>query len=253
MRIRHFGAPCALAAALILVAPVTPSALAAPAQKESWIGAWGFVPTPLPPGITPPPPVPLATLADSPLGNPPPSPVPASPPPGALLLDNPGNVPVAMADSDPSNVTVRQLVRVSVAGKQIRLRFSNEGGSDVLKLGSVHVGIAGPDGSIVAGSDHAVTFDGNANVIIPASAPLLSDPVDMKVDALQKLLISIHVPGVLSRTGHSLFQYVSPGDVSASAQMPAQRIMRLPALVTQLEVDPVRANAVVVTFGDSIT
>ncbi|HSS14153.1 MAG TPA: GDSL-type esterase/lipase family protein, partial [Rhizomicrobium sp.] len=253
MRIRHFGAPCALAAALILAAPAIPSALAAPAQKESWIGAWGFVPTPLPPGITPPPPVPLATLADAPLGNPPPSAIPASPPPGALLLDNPGNVPVAIADSDPSNVTVRQLVRVSVAGKQIRLRFSNEGGSDVLKLGSVHVGIAGPDGSIVAGSDHAVTFDGNANVIIPASAPLLSDPVDMKVDALQKLLISIHVPGVLSRTGHSLFQYVSPGDVSASAQMPAQRIMRLPALVTQLEVDPVSANAVVVAFGDSIT
>jgi lysophospholipase L1-like esterase len=252
MGIRHSAVSFAWATALILAAPATQEALAAPAQKESWIGAWGFVPTPLPPGVTPPPPVPLATLADAPLGNPPAA-MPAAAPPAALLLDNPGNVPVAIADSDPSNVTIRQLVRVSVAGKQIRLRFSNEGGSDVLKLGSVHVGVAGPDGSIVAGSDHAVTFDGNANVIIPASAPLLSDPVDMKVDALQKLLISIHVPGVLSRTGHSLYQYVSAGDVGSAAQMPSQRIMRLPALVTQLEVDPVSANAVVVTLGDSIT
>jgi lysophospholipase L1-like esterase len=75
------------------------------------------------------------------------------------------------------------------------------------------------------------------------------------VDALEKLIISIHVPGALSRTGHSLFQYVSgvPGNQTAAPQLPSQRIMRLPALVTQVEVDPVSANAVIVALGDSIT
>jgi lysophospholipase L1-like esterase len=90
---------------------------------------------------------------------------------------------------------------------------------------------------------------------VPASSPLLSDPVDLKVEALEKLVISIHVPGPLSRTGHGLFQYVSgtPGDQTAAPQLPSARIMRLPALVTQVEVDPVSANAVIVTLGDSIT
>src|ERR1700761_1952457 len=173
MRIRHFSWNLALAAALILGAGThIPGAMAAPAAKESWIGAWGFVPTPLPPGLTPPatvatpPAIPLAAGQAMPV-----TPPPATPP----LLDNPGNVPVVIPDSDPSNVTIRQLVRVAVAGKRIRLRLSNEAGSEALPLGAVHVGAAGPDGSVIAGSDHIVTFDGKSGIAIPASSPLLSD------------------------------------------------------------------------------
>src|SRR3954469_15393810 len=118
MKIRHF----ALAAALILGAMT--GAESAPREnwpKDNWIGAWGFVPIPLPPGVTPTP-TPPATLADAPLANPPPAAMP--PAPGPLLLDNPGNLPVVTADSDPVNVTIRQLVRMSAAGNRIRLRLS---------------------------------------------------------------------------------------------------------------------------------
>jgi lysophospholipase L1-like esterase len=44
-----------------------------------------------------------------------------------------------------------------------------------------------------------------------------------------------------------------PGDYTQSANLPAQRLMRLPALVTRVDVDPVSADAAVVTLGDSIT
>jgi lysophospholipase L1-like esterase len=248
MRIRHFAVHCAWAAVLILA---TPAESAPKEAKDNWIGAWGFVPTPLPPGLTPP--VPAATPSVIPLAGVPAQPIPS--PPSRPLLDNPGNVPVMVAETDPSNVTLRQLVRVAVAGNRIRLRFSNEGGSEALVLGAVHVGAAGPDGSVLPGSDHVVSFDGHGSTSVPASSPLLSDPVDLKVEALEKLVISIHVPGPLSRTGHGLFQYVSgtPGDQTAAPQLPSARIMRLPALVTQVEVDPVSANAVIVTLGDSIT
>ncbi len=241
MRIRQF----ILAAALILAT----GAAAEPARPhESWIGAWGFVPIPLPPGVAAAAAVPaVIPLAAGML----PPPAAASP----LLLDNPGNLPVMVADTDPANVTIRQLVRVAVAGKRLRLRFSNEGGSEALLLGAVHVGAAGPDGTVLPGSDHVVTFDGRGGIAIPAGAPLLSDPVAMNVSALQKLVISIHIPGAYSRAGHSLYQYVAgqPGDFTAAGTLPNVRVMRLPALVTRLEVDPVSANAVVVTLGDSIT
>jgi lysophospholipase L1-like esterase len=162
---------------------------------------------------------------------------------------------VEIPDNDPSNITVRQLIRVAVAGKRIRLRLSNEGGSDALTLGAVHVGAAGPDGSVLSGSDHVVTFNGKTGVSIPASAPLLSDPIDLKVEPLERLVISVHVPGVFSRTGHSLFQYVAgiSGDQTAAASLPNQRLMRLPALVSEVDVDPVSAIGVIVTLGDSIT
>jgi lysophospholipase L1-like esterase len=243
MRIRHF----ALAAGLILA--LVSGAESAP--RETWIGAWGFVPTPLPPGFTPP--VPVTIPGAVPLSAA--QPAPPVTPPGPPLLDNPGNLPLVAAESDPSNLTIRQLVRLSVAGKRLRLRVSNEGGSDALVLGAVHVGAAGPDGTVLPGSDHVVTFEGKSGVVVPAGAPILSDAVELKTDALEKLVISIHVPGILSRSGHSLFQYAAglPGDHTAAPSLPSARIMRLPALVTQIEVDPVSADSVVVTFGDSIT
>ncbi|HVV26388.1 MAG TPA: GDSL-type esterase/lipase family protein [Rhizomicrobium sp.] len=240
MKFRHF----ALAAVLIL--GTTGTALA----RDNWIGAWGFVPTPLPPGMTPAlPPSPVAPLsADVGQG-------PATSPPSPILIDNPGNVPLMAPEADPANVTLRQLVRVAVAGKRIRLRFTNEGGSDVLVLGSVHVGAAGPDGSVLPGSDHVVTFDGHRGVSIPASAPLLSDPVEMPVTALEKLVITSYVPGSIMRGGHSVYQYVAgqPGDQSAAPTLPDQRLMHIPSLVSQVEVDADTAANVVVTFGDSIT
>ena len=234
MRIRHF----AVIAALIL--GTTPAAMA----KDNWLGAWGFAVVPPPPGIvtpvTPPALVPLAT---------PPAAAAAQP----ILVENPGNVPIATLNSDPADVTIRQLVRVSAAGKRIRLRFTNEGGSDVLTLGAVHVGLAGPDGSVVPGSDRVVTFDGHGAIIIPAGAPLLTDPVDLPVKALDRLVISSYLPGSAARTGHSLLQYMTTGDQTAAAQLPGQKLARLTALVSEVDVDATTANSVVVCLGDSIT
>src|SRR5688572_27564782 len=234
MKIRHFM----LAAALIL--GTATDALA----KDNGLGSWGFVPVPPPPGtampVTPPAIVPLAPWPDMQA-------------PLAPLVENPGNVPIEILGSDPSNITIRQLVRVSAAGNRIRLRFSNESGSDVLSLGAVHVGMAGPDGSVVAG--RAVTFDRRDAIIIPAGAPLLSDPIDLPVKALDRLVISIHVPGAVSRTGHTLLHYVAgvPGNHTAAAQLPSQKLVRLTALVTQVDVDATTAHSVVVCLGDSIT
>jgi lysophospholipase L1-like esterase len=236
MKIRHLM----LAAALIL------GTASAALAKDNWLGSWGFVPVPPPPGTA----MPVTLPAIVPL-----APWPEMQAPLAPLVENPGNVPVEILGSDPANVTIRQLVRVSAAGKRIRLRFSNEGGNDALPLGAVHVGVAGPDGGVVAGSDRAVSFDRRGTIIIPAGAPLLSDPIDLPVKALDRLVISIHLPGAVSRTGHTLLHYIAgtPGDHTAAAQLPAQKLGRLTALVTQVDVDATTAHSVVVCLGDSIT
>ncbi len=239
MNIRHLF----LAAAVILAAGAADAQPARP--RENWIGAWGFAVVPPPPGVV----MPMAAPAIVPL-----APLQAAATPPTPLVENPGNVPVVVLTSDPSNVTIRQLARVSAAGKRIRLRFTNEGGSDVLSLGAVHVGIASPDGAVVSGSDRIVTFNGMSSVVIPAGAPLLSDPVDLPVKALDRLLISSFLPGSAARTGHSMLHYISEGgDHTGAAQMPAQKLARLAALVSEIDVDATTATNVVVTLGDSIT
>jgi len=202
---------------------------------------------------------PAAAALDAlaPLGAPPAP--PAQPGPNAAafsrLLENPGNLPLLPGNADLTNVTLRQLVRVSVAGKQIRLRFSNESSAAPLPLGAVHVAEAGADGSILPGTDHVVTFDGKAGVLIPASSPLLSDPVAMPVNALDRLLISIHLPGPVPRGGHTLFQYAtqSPGDNTAAPSLPGAALARATALVSEVDVNAGSPTNVIVTLGDSIT
>jgi lysophospholipase L1-like esterase len=224
---------------------------------DNWVGAWGFVPTPLPPGETPVVITPaVASLAAlTPLSTPP---VPAAantPAPGVPLLENPGNLAILPNTIELTDVTVRQLLRVSTGGGQIRLRISNEGGASVLPIGAVHVAEAGADGGILPGTDHAVTFDSNAAVTIPASAPLLSDPVPMQVKPLDRLVISIYLPGALPRAGHSLFQYVTliPGDNTSAPRLPDAKLARVTALVTEVDVNADAPTNAIVTLGDSIT
>jgi lysophospholipase L1-like esterase len=175
------------------------------------------------------------------------------PPP---LLENPGNVPVDVATAEIRNTTVRQLVRVSANGSRLRLRFSDEDSPDPLTLGSVHVGLAGADGAVVPGTDHAVTFDGQSGIVIPAGSPALSDPIDLATKALDRLYISVHVPGPMPlRAARSLFQYVAgtAGDFTSATALPGVRLMRVPVPVTLVESQPTAPTGVLVTLGDSIT
>ncbi|HEX4097641.1 MAG TPA: SGNH/GDSL hydrolase family protein, partial [Caulobacteraceae bacterium] len=54
--------------------------------------------------------------------------------------------------------TVRQVVRLSGGGSKVRIRFTNEFGTKPVDIGGAHVALAGDDGAIRQGSDHALTF-----------------------------------------------------------------------------------------------
>jgi len=84
---------------------------------------------------------------------------------------------------------------------------------------------------------------------------LLSDPVNLPVKALDRLLISIHLPGAVPRTGHALFTYVTQatGDNTAAAALPDVKLARVTALVTEVDVNAAAPTGAIVTVGDSIT
>ena len=244
---------CALSAASAPVAAAPNRVGPAPAAHRAWVAAWGYVISPSPPGQQSAAPIsgfggpviPLGAVAS-----------PARTPNPPRLINNPGNVPVDIGTADLISATVRQVVRVSVAGSAVRLRLSNEGGVDALPIGAVHVGVAGPDGSVLPGTDRVVTFAGLPGTNIPAGAPLLSDPVALPVMALDKLAISIYAPGRLPvRNTRTLWQYVAgpSGDSSAMPALPQVRLASAPVILTQVEVAPIEPTGVIVALGDSIT
>ena len=183
---------------------------------EMWVGAWGFPPT---------------SFAASKVSSAP------APPPVAPFDD----------------VTVRQIVRLSHAAQRIRIRISNEFGDQPMPIGAAHIARAGDAGETVADSDHALTFDGQSSVSVPAGAAILSDPLDWPLAGLSKLAISLYVPENRRPPAHRVSEYISSrGNFTDAHAMPGAVLERSGALVSGVEIVSSARHAVV-TLGDSIT
>jgi lysophospholipase L1-like esterase len=158
---------------------------------------------------------------------------------------------------DLKDRTLRQVVRISSGGTRIRLRLSNEMSTQPLLLGAVHVALAGEDGAILPGSDHVVTFNGAQGAMVPARAPMLSDPIAMVVKPLTRLTISIHLPqGAPDATVHSYSAatgWTAPGDQTGATSLNAPTIIGPRIILSGVEVDNRKAGTTIVTLGDSIT
>lgn len=156
------------------------------------------------------------------------------------------------------NQTIRMVVRPTIDGQKLRIRLSNELGTAPLSIGSVHVALVKQDGEILPESDHTLTFSGNPSVVIPAGAPILSDPVDMEVPALKEIAISLFVPKEAApSTFHLLGQhdtYISgQGDFGGAAVIPDPKVTKSWYWLSEVEFWSTNRTAAVVTLGDSIT
>lgn len=98
------------------------------------------------------------------------------------------------------NQTVRQIAAVSIGGKKVRVVLSNEYGSKPLVIGGAHIALAGSGAAIVPGSDRALSFDGHPSVTIPPGAPVISDPVDLTVEPLSNVAVSLFLPKITPLT-----------------------------------------------------
>jgi lysophospholipase L1-like esterase len=154
--------------------------------------------------------------------------------------------------------TVRERLRVSQGGARIRIRLSNEYGSKPLLVGSATVAAPDDAASVKPGSLRAITFAGGNSVIIPAGAPVLSDPIDFPVASGAEISISLYFPKrVATPTMHALalkHAVVSPrGDQSHAERIEGGAESESSILVTGVMVPAQPSQRLVVAFGDSIT
>ena len=157
-----------------------------------------------------------------------------------------------------SAVTLREIVHTSIAGKELRIRFTNEFGLDPLSISDVHVSISDGGTSIRSGTDHAVTFAGSATVKIPPGAALVSDPVVLDVAPQSDLAVSFYLPSQVMRaeTFHDFADqdnFVVNGDVSGAASLPQATTVSSWYFLDGIEVPAVAGGRAIVTLGDSIT
>jgi lysophospholipase L1-like esterase len=153
--------------------------------------------------------------------------------------------------------TLRQIVHTSIAGGSLRVRLSNEYGTEGLVIGEARVARRSTGAQIIAGTDRRLTFGGQASVTVPPGAPALSDPVALPVPALSDLVVSVYLPHrTPAATVHgSAFQtnYVAAGNRTRSPDLPGATTTTSWYFLSGVSVAAPARTAAVVAFGDSIT
>jgi lysophospholipase L1-like esterase len=153
------------------------------------------------------------------------------------------------------------VVRVSLGGSQIRVRFSNEFGDGNVVIGAVHVAVcrANPmDSTIDTATDKALAFSGNASVTIPMGMAVWSDPLDFNLAALSNLTVTTAFTTVpVSVTGHpgsrtTSYEQTASTNVTAANMASAMRTDHWYILSGVDVMADASANGIVI-LGDSIT
>jgi lysophospholipase L1-like esterase len=173
----------------------------------------------------------------------------------ALVPTDAANLPAPQGE-----VTIRQVVRLGAGGPRLRLRLANTFGTAPLRIDGARVALAAaPGGSgLVAETDRAVTFDGQSGVTIPPGATWLSDPVNLPVEGLARLAVSLRLPEVprqasVHRSARTT-AFVVAGDQSAAPELAGAATFTQWAQLAGVDVErPSGKGTAVVTLGDSIT
>jgi lysophospholipase L1-like esterase len=157
-----------------------------------------------------------------------------------------------------SGVTLREIAHISVGGPQVRLRFTNELGTDPLTISDAHVALSAGGAAIQPGTDHAVTFGGANTINIPPGAAMYSDPAPLPVQAFSDVAVSFYLPPQFMRaeTYHASAQqdnFIANGDTPSAQDLPDATRITSWYFFDGIDVPAVEGSRAIVAFGDSIT
>jgi peptidoglycan/xylan/chitin deacetylase (PgdA/CDA1 family) len=157
------------------------------------------------------------------------------------------------------DITLRQVVRLSIGGESLRVHLSNRFGLEPLRFAAVNIArpTSSDSGDIAAGTDRTLTFGGTTDVWVPAGAECLSDPIEFVAPPLSSLAITLHLDiAPASQTGHPgsrATSYLAHGDrVSATDFSDAKKLEHW-YFVSEVDVLGPADAASLVILGDSIT
>ncbi|NAS20445.1 SGNH/GDSL hydrolase family protein [Herbidospora sp. NEAU-GS84] len=148
-------------------------------------------------------------------------------------LTEPHNLPPAPFTQDNlvmDDTTLRQTVRVTTGGRQVRLRFSNAFGGVALPITKAAVALPADGRAGVAairpGSSRPVTFQGRASVSVPVGAQAVTDPLNFPVAPGTNLTVTLYLAEgqasnlVTSHPGSRTTSHLLAGDHVADADLP---------------------------------
>lgn len=172
----------------------------------------------------------------------------------------PGVAPVPPWQLPMRDVTLRQIVRVTVAGRALRVQVSNLFGEQPLVIDTARVArvqALAPAPQIDVGTLRALTFAGQHQLTLPPHAEVWSDPVELDLPAGADLAVQWHVASgpaqVSAHPGSRIRSWAWTGAGESAPEgagaVPQEGWWHLAAI----DVRAPAAVPVLVATGDSIT
>ncbi|MFJ4291566.1 SGNH/GDSL hydrolase family protein [Cupriavidus sp. NPDC089707] len=169
----------------------------------------------------------------------------------------PAELPLATGlPANLSGQTVRQVARLSVGGKQVRVVLANTYGRKAVTVAAAqlarHAG-----GGVAAPGSQPLTFGGRAAVTIPAGGSVASDALQLAAPALGELVLSLYLPagtaiGSFHWDGRQT-AWLAPGNVTGRSALTRPTAFNARVLLSEIQVDAAGQAGAVVALGDSIT
>ena len=172
----------------------------------------------------------------------------------APQLVEPRNMP---PEPGLSHSTLRQIVRVSLGGDSLRLKFSNEFSTSPTKMNAVRIARSKGGGVIDSTTDMELKFSESPEVTIEAGATVTSDPIHFEIKTRTDLAITIYFgdtsPDVTGHPGSRTTSYILPGNEVSTVDFSGADSTEHWYTINSIDVVAPESAAAVAVLGNSIT
>ncbi len=158
-----------------------------------------------------------------------------------------------------ANNTLRQIVRVSIGGDSLRVKFTNKTCATPVTMNSVNIAVSKGGSSVDASTITPLTFSGKSSVTMDAFTAVTSDPVAFALKPSMRVAITIHYgqaeskADITSHVGSRTDSYILAGDFSISADFGGPVITAHWFHINTIDVLAPETAGCVAVLGNSIT
>lgn len=172
----------------------------------------------------------------------------------APQLVEPRNMP---PEPGLSHNTLRQILRVSLGGDSLRVKFSNEFSDQPTVIQAVEIASSAGGASINVPTNKKLTFNGEKGIKIPSGSAVSSDPIAFDLEPREDLAITIHfgeTPGNLTgHPGSRTTSYIAEGDKILAPNLSEATKTDHWYIISGIDVKAPASAAAVAIIGNSIT
>ncbi len=172
----------------------------------------------------------------------------------APQLVEPGNMPPSPG---LTNNSLRQVVRVSIGGDTLQVRFSNEFSTSPVTMKSVQIAVSAGGNAINDITNIELTFSGNPEVTMDPGTAITSDPIAFDLEPRTDIAITIYFGStsadVTGHPGSRTTSYLLAGNNTAMTDFTGALLTDHWYVINGIDVLAPSTSTCVAILGNSIT